>query len=187
MIHIAIISSSVRVNRASHRVALYFKNNLVEKMSATTEILDLKEYNFPIFDERLSKQEDPSAKAIDFAGKIKNADGVIIVTPEYNGGYPASINNAVDLLYTEWHHKPVGISTVSNGFFGGSQAIISLQFSLWKMHALVVPAMFPVPNINDTFDELGNAIDKAATEKRATIFLDEFFWWIEANRRMAVR
>jgi len=182
--HIVIISSSIRINRASHRVALFFKRFISEKQNATSEIVDLNEYKFPIFDERLSNQKSPSPKAIEYAGKIKNADGVIIITPEYNGGYPASIKNATDLLYAEWHHKPVGITTVSNGPFGGSQVIISLQFSLWKMHALVVPAMFPVPNITSAFDELGNAIDKDSTEKRAGVFLDELFWYIEANTRM---
>jgi NAD(P)H-dependent FMN reductase len=184
MAHIVIISASVRINRASHRVALFLKRFIEENKSATTEILDLREYNFPVFDERLSMQKNPSPKTVEFAGKIKSADGVIIVTPEYNGGYPASIKNATDLLYNEWQHKPVGISTVSNGPFGGSQAIISLQFSLWKMHAWVVPAMFPVPNILDAFDEQGNALNTSSTEKRAMAFLDELFWCIEANLKM---
>jgi NAD(P)H-dependent FMN reductase len=184
MSHIAIISSSVRINRVSHRVALFFERFIAEKYNVSAEILDLNEYNFPIFEERLSNQKNPSLKAIEFAGKIKNADGVIIVTPEYNGGYPSSIKNVTDFLYIDRHHKPVGISTVSNGPFGGSQVIISLQFSLWKMHAMVVPAMFPVPNADSTFDEYGNANDKVATEKRAVVFLDEFFWYIEAITMM---
>jgi NAD(P)H-dependent FMN reductase len=184
MAHIVIISASVRINRASHRVALFLRKFIEENKSATAEILDLREYNFPVFDERLSIQKNPTAKTLEFAGKIKSADGVLIVTPEYNGGYPASIKNGIDLLYNEWHHKPVGISTVSNGAFGGSQAIISLQFSLWKMHAWVVPAMFPVPNITDAFDEQGNALIPGSVEKRAMTFLDELFWCIEANLRM---
>jgi NAD(P)H-dependent FMN reductase len=184
MPHIVIISSSVRINRASHRVALFLKRFTEDQHNATVEIVDLIEYQFPIFNERLSNQKNPSQKLIEYAGKIKNADGVIIVTPEYNGGYPPSIKNATDVLYTEWHHKPVAISTASNGPFGGSQVIISLQFSLWKMHALTVPAMFPVPNVDSAFDELGNAIDKVATEKRAAVFLNELFWCIEANTLM---
>lgn len=184
MAHIAIISGSVRLNRASHRVALFFNRIITERYNATAEIVDLNDYQFPIFDERLSLQKTPSVKAIEYAGKIKKSDGVIIVTPEYNGGYPPSVKNAIDLLYTEWYHKPAGITTVSNGPFGGSQVIIPLQFSLWKMHALTVPAMFPVPNVTSTFDELGNAIDKNTTEKRAETFLNEFFWCIEANTYM---
>ena len=184
MPHIAIISSSVRVNRKSHWVALYFKNYIIENNLATVEILDLNEYQFPLFDERLRFQINPTQQVLDFASKIKNADGVIIVTPEYNGGYPASLKNAIDLLYDEWHRKPIAISTVSDGIFGGTQVITSLQFSLWKIRAWTVPAMFPVPKVDKSFDEQGNALDKVAIDKRAKLFLEELLWCMEAGRRM---
>lgn len=184
MPHISIISSSVRTGRNSHRVALYFKNYLESNKLATAEILDLNEYNFPLFDERLRFQKKPSTAMLDFAGKIKSADGVLMVTPEYNGGYPASLKNVIDLLYDEWHRKPIAISTVSDGIFGGSQVITSLQFSLWKIRAWTVSAMFPVPKVQDSFDEDGNPLDKTATDKRATIFINELLWCIEAKKRM---
>lgn len=184
MPHIAIISSSVRTGRNSHRVALYFRNYLESNNLATTEILDLNEYQFPIFDERLRFQQSPSEKVLDFANRVKGADGVIIVTPEYNGGYPASLKNVVDLLYAEWHRKPTAISTVSDGQFGGTQVITSLQFSLWKIRAWTVPAMFPVPNAPKTFDEKGAPADKEATDKRAATFTGELLWCVEAKRRM---
>jgi len=182
---IAIISSSVRTGRASHRVALYFKNYLEINKLATVDLLDLNEYQFPVFDERLKFQQNPSKEMLDFAGKIKLADGVIIVTPEYNGGYPASLKNVVDLLYDEWFRKPVAISTVSNGIFGGSQVITSLQFSLWKIRAWTVPAMFPVPKVQDAFDENGTPADKAATDKRAAGFINELLWCIDAKTKMS--
>ena len=181
---IVIISSSVRNGRNSHRVALYFKNYLEENKIGTAEILDLNNYKFPLFDERLQHQPLPIPAAVLFADKVKSADGVIIVTPEYNGGYPASIKNVVDLLYNEWHRKPVAISTVSDGSFGGSQVIISLQFTLWKIRAWTVPAMFPVPEVNKAFDESGNPTDKQKTDKRASHFINELLWCIEARTRM---
>ncbi|TKB96772.1 NADPH-dependent FMN reductase [Pedobacter cryophilus] len=184
MPHIAIISSSVRIERNSSRVALYFKNYLESNQLATAEILDLAEYNFPIFDERLRLQKNPTPATIEFAEKIKSADGVLIVTPEYNGGYPASLKNVVDLLYDEWHRKPVAISTASDGVFGGSQVITSLQFSLWKIKAWTVSAMFPVPKVQDAFDKKGNPTDKAATDKRAANFIKELLWCIEAKSKM---
>jgi len=185
MPQIIIISSSVRTGRNSHRVALYFKNYLVSNKLATVEILDLNEYNFPLFDERLRFQKSPSAEMLDFSKKIKAAAGVLIVTPEYNGGYPASLKNAIDLLYEEWYRKPVAISTVSDGSFGGSQVITSLQFSFWKIRAWTVPAMFPVPKVRDSFDEKGNPSDKTLTDKRASIFINELLWCIEAKNRMS--
>jgi NAD(P)H-dependent FMN reductase len=184
MAHVAIISSSIRLERKSHRVALYFKNYLEQNKLATVEILDLAEYNFPLFNERLRLQKNPSAQTLEFAEKIKAADGVIIVTPEYNGGYPASLKNVVDLLYDEWRRKPIAISTVSAGSFGGSQVITSLQFSLWKIQAWTVPAMFPVPKVEDAFNENGVPNDQTSTDKRAKGFIDELLWSIEANKRM---
>ena len=171
MKNIAIISASVRTGRLSHRVALYFKGYLEENNLAAAEIVDLKEYNFPVFNERLRLQKEPSPAAMEFAGKVKTADGIIIATPEYNGGYPASLKNVVDLLYEEWHHKPVAISTVSDGNFGGSQVITSLQFTLWKMGVRTVTAMFPVPRVRDAFDENGIPADEISTGKRASKFI----------------
>ena len=185
MPHISIISSSVRIGRNSHRVALYFKNYLQANNLATADILDLNEYNFPIFNERLKYQKDPAPATLEFAEKIKASDGVIIVTPEYNGGYPASIKNVVDMLYDEWHRKPIAISTASDGVFGGTQVITSLQFSLWKIRAWTVLAMFPVPKAQEAFDEAGNPTDKAAADKRAAGFTGELLWCIEAAKRMA--
>ena len=184
MPHIAIISASVRTGRASHRVAQYFERYIREHKLGTAEILDLKAYNFPVFEERLRLQPEPSAATVEFAEKIKKADGVVIVTPEYNGGYPASLKNVVDLLYDEWRRKPVAISTVSDGAFGGTQVITSLQFSLWKIRAWTVPAMFPVPKVLETFDENGVAQDPAGTDKRAADFLSELLWCIAAKQGM---
>lgn len=184
MLHIAIISSSVRVGRVSHRVALYFKNYITENNLATVEIIDLKELNFPVWDERLSMQPNPNPAAVAFSEKIKKADGVLIVTPEYNGGYPASLKNAIDLLYPEWYRKPVAISTVSNGAFGGTQVITSLTFMLFKIRAWLVPAMCPMPKAQELFDEQGNPSDKATLEKRVVPFIKELLWCAEARQKM---
>ncbi|HEY4652028.1 MAG TPA: NADPH-dependent FMN reductase [Pontibacter sp.] len=184
MPHIAIISASVRKGRNSHRVALFFEQFITRKHAGSVEILDLQAYNFPVFEERLKYQEEPDSRVRAFAEKIRKADGVLIVTPEYNGGYPASLKNVVDLLYEEWYRKPVGIATVSDGVFGGTQVITSLQFTLWKMRAWVIPAMFPVPRVQETFSEDGTPADTESTEKRANRFIEEMLWCIEARKRM---
>lgn len=170
---IYIISSSIRPDRKSHSVAVYFKNYLVENKLALAEIIDLKEYNFPLFDKKLSEQSNPLPNVIEFAEKIKSSEGIIIVTPEYNGGIPASLKNAIDLLYDEWRHKPIGIVTVSSGPFAGSQVLIALQFTLWKMKANTITAFFSVPNVQDSYNKDGNPIDKIATDKRAATFTKE--------------
>lgn len=186
MPHFAIISASVRTNRKSHRTSLFFETFIRENNYGTSEILDLEKLDFPLFPERLKYLKNPDEKVSRFAETIKNADGVLIVTPEYNGGYPASIKNVIDLLYNEWYHKPVAISTNSDGIFGGMQCVTSLQFVLWKIRAFTVPAMFPVAKIQDTFDEKGKPSDAHAEgiEKRAKMFMDEFMWCIEAANKM---
>jgi NAD(P)H-dependent FMN reductase len=185
MPNISIISSSIRPERNSHRVVLYFKKYLKENNLAEPAIIDLKEFNFPIFDNTLKAQKNPAANLMDFAEKIKSSDGIIIVTPEYNGSYPASLKNAVDVLYDEWKHKPIAIVTVSAGPFGGSQALVALQFTLWKMMAWTIPAMFSVPNVTKGYDENGNATDKAATDKLASVFIKELLWCIEADMEIS--
>ncbi len=184
MPHIVILSASVRTGRRSHRVAHYFQRFIALRGDASCEIVDLAACDFPIFHERLRHTKDPAANVLDFAQRIKSADGVVIVSPEYNGGYPAGLKNAIDLLYDEWHRKPVAISTVSDGSFGGAQVLTSLQFSLWKIRTWTVPAMFPVPKVQEMFDEEGNATDTAGVDKRATGFINELMWCITAKQRM---
>lgn len=183
--NIAIISASVRIGRNSHRIALFFKKYIEENKLATVELLDLMEYQFPIFEERLKALKKPSTEVVQFAEKIKAADGVIIVTPEYNGGYPASLKNVIDLLYAEWKRKPIALATASTGQFGGAQVTTSLVFSLWKIGAWVVPAMYPGPKVQEAYDEHGTPADPEATEKRAKRFVEELLWCMEANKKMA--
>ena len=179
MYNIALISSSVRIGRNSHRVALFLKRYLEEN--------NLAAYNFPVFEERLKYMKEPPAGAVDFAQRIVKAEGVVVVTPEYNGGYPAALKNAVDLLYPEWKRKPVALATVSSGAFGGSQVGTSLSFSFLKIGALVTPAVFRVPTVQNAYDENGLATDPEASNRRVKTFLDEFFWLVEAKKRMEAK
>lgn len=184
MPNISILSASVRKGRASHRVALFFQQFIQENSLGDTRMLDLNIYKFPIFEERLKYLQNPSQEIIAFSNAIQSSDAVIIVTPEYNGGYPASLKNVIDLLYQDWFRKPIGIVTVSDGTFGGSQVITSLLFTLWKMKAWVVPSMFPVPQVLEHYNEQGQPMDKAVVEKRAKKFVDDIIWCIEARKKM---
>ncbi len=186
MPHIAIISSSVRRERKSHRVALYFQNYLQENNLASTEILDLKEYGFPVFNSTIKTMQNPAENVLEFAGKIKAAEGIIIVTPEYNGGFPASLKNVIDLLYDEWHGKPISICTVSSGPFGGTQALVSLQFTLWKIGAWTVTNMFCVSNVDKTFDDLGNPSDHGVTDPLAEGYIKELLECVKVNMQTAI-
>ncbi len=181
---IRIISSSVRQDRRSHRLALFFRTYLRENNLTACEILDLQDFDFPIFEERLQYQKKQVPQAREFAAKIKEADGLIIVTPEYNGAPPASLKNAIDLLTEEWRHKSIAICTVSAGAFGGSQALLMLQFSLWKLGAVIVPAFFPVPEVEKNYTEDGRPLNPEASEKRAKHFVQELLFFIRALKQM---
>ncbi len=176
MLKIAIISGSVRIGRQSHKLALYFQNYLTENKLAEAEIIDLKEYNFPVHEERLTHTPNPTEAMKSFSEKISAADAVIVVSPEYNSGMPAAIKNAIDLIYAEWYRKPIGLVTVSAGPFGGIHALTQLQTVFIKVRAVLSPAYFPVPNVQNNFDDNGNPADKAATDKRAATFTKELLW-----------
>ena len=182
MSQITIISSSIRTGRKSDRVALYFQNYLTENKIATSEVLDLKKYNFPLFEAPLKYQKTPSEKTLEFAEIIKKSEGVILVAPEYNGGFPASLKNVIDLLYEEWRHKPIGIVTVSSGPFAATQALISLQFILWKIKAWTITEMFSVPYVETSYDENGTPSNKEESDKLASVFIKELLWCIKADK-----
>ncbi len=182
MADIVIISSSIRHNRKSHRVALFFQKFIESKGQDPPEILDLKVYNFPLFTERLARMENPQPEWVAFGDRINRAEGVIIVTPEYNGGYPASLKNVIDFMYKEWHRKPMAIATVSDGRYGGTQVIQSLQFTLWKIGAWTIPVRYHVSNIDTSYDENGNSANPDVTDKLAGALLEELLWSIRAKR-----
>jgi NAD(P)H-dependent FMN reductase len=184
MEHICIISSSVRKERFSHRAALYLSRILREKYNIESEILDLRKYRFPLFEERLKFLDSPSPETLDFAERVRKADGLILVVPEYNGGYPASLKNVIDLLTDEWRKKPVAFAVVSNGKFAGSQVITSLQFTLWKIMALTVSPAMRIPDIETAFDENGIPVDNTLMDKLSSPTIKELLWHIEAKRRM---
>jgi len=106
------------------------------------------------------------------------------VTPEYNGSYPASLKNIIDLLTEDWKKKPIAISSVSGGAFGGSQVLNQLLFTLWKIRAWVVPGAMQVPMVKENFSEDGSPADAEAWARRTKAFLEELEWAMEAKQRM---
>lgn len=182
--NISIISSSIRAGRNSHRVGLYFKNYLEKQQEHSCDLIDLQEYNFPIFEERLRFMESPSEQILHFADRISRADGVIVIAPEYNGGYPASLKNIIDLLSDEWKSKPTGIVTVSTGPYGGALLLPSLLFTLWKKGIWVVNARYHVSKVQKALDEQGVPEDPATDDKKTKVFIEQLQWSMEARRRM---
>ena len=179
MFYIPIIVGSTRRDRQSIKVARFVFARLQQRGDAETELLDLLEYNFPIMEERLHHRDDPPPRSQEFADKIARADSIIIVTPEYNNGYPGVLKNALDYFLPEYERKPIGIVTVSAGGFGGLTCLAQLRLVAIGMGAFPIPESLPVARVRDSFKDDGTPNDPAY-EKRAATFLDEVLWFTEA-------
>ena len=117
--YIPVILGSTRRGRQSPKVAKFIADRMNRSERIEAEILDLAEYDFPIMEERLRFLDDPSPGLREFSEKIERADALVIVSPEYNNGYPGVLKNALDYLLPEYKRKPIAFATVSAGGFGG--------------------------------------------------------------------
>ena len=178
-LYIPIIVGSTRRDRQTIKVARFVLARLQQRKGVETELLDLLEYNFPIMEERLHRRNDPPPRLQEYAEKIGRADSLIIVTPEYNNGYPGVLKNALDYLLPEYERKPIGIATVSAGAFGGINCLAQLRLVTLGMGAFPIPENLSVSRVHDSFQQDGTPNDPAY-EKRATEFLDEVLWFSEA-------
>ncbi|MCX6727134.1 MAG: NAD(P)H-dependent oxidoreductase [Candidatus Shapirobacteria bacterium] len=114
----------------------------------------------------------PAARA--WADKISLADGYIIVTPEYNHGYPAVLKNALDYVYAEWNNKPVGF--VSYGGVGGARSIEQLREVVIELKMIPVRTSVNIVAFWNLLDETGN-LKTESLEKSATDMIDQILWY----------
>jgi NAD(P)H-dependent FMN reductase len=177
--YIPVILGSTRRGRQSPKVARFITDRMRRNEKIETEILDLAEYNFPIMEERLRFRDDPPAGLREFSEKVARSDSLVIVTPEYNNGYPGVLKNALDYLLPEYQRKPIAIVTVSAGGFGGINCLAQLRLVTLGMGAFPIPAALPVSRVQDSFDEEGNPKDDSY-EKRAQAFITEVLFFAEA-------
>lgn len=178
---IAVISSSVRDGRLSHRVALFLRNYVGRQTEVETDLIDLREYDFPLFHERLAFIENPADDVKDFARRITEADGVVVVSPVYNASFPAALKNVVDLLFAEWNRKPVLVVAVTFGTNAPIQTAQQLQALFLKMGARVAAPLYTVLSAGTDFAEDGTPADPARLEKYAKAPVDELMWLVEKS------
>ena len=125
--HIAIIIGSTRKARFADKPA----NWLLEKASArddmTFELVDLRDFDLPFFDEVASNAWVPSSdpRAVAWQDKIGSFDGFIVVTGEYNHSITGALKNALDQAYKEWNRKP--LAAMGYGGVGAARAIEHLR------------------------------------------------------------
>jgi len=179
MFYIPVILGSIRRSRESAKVAGFAVNWLRRLEGVCTELVDLKELNLPMMEERLRFLDDAPPSVVLFSSKIREADSILIVTPEYSGGYPGVLKNALDYLKEEYRHKPVGIVTVSAVETGGILCLVSLRQIILQLGGLPIPASLLVTRVGESFDAQGRPRDPAFS-KRAKAFFDELLWFTKA-------
>lgn len=153
-----IIVGSTRTGRVSDRVAKWVENEAKIVPDTKVEIVDLKDYDLPLFDEPISPQYNPDRKpkevTVKFLNKLAEADAYVLVTPEYNRSFSAVLKNALDYVDFQLKQKPVAI--VAHGSTGGAQAVSHLRGVIPGLLAVSVPhAVFIVGRAGEMIDESG--------------------------------
>ena len=174
--YIPIILGTAREGRESEKVARFMLEKAAE-MGLDSEIVDVRDYRLPATDN--TKTSDAAKRLRE---KVLRADGLVIVSPEYNHGYPGELKMMLDMLYDEYFGKPVGICGVSSGVFGGARMIEHLVATCVRFHMLPTGEVLYFPKVQDLFDESG-AIKKEAYHRRANKFFAVLAEYAEALGR----
>ncbi|MGI9626344.1 MAG: NADPH-dependent FMN reductase [Longimicrobiales bacterium] len=182
MLTVPVLLGSVRRGRQSVKVARFAAAGL-NAAGHTSEIMDLADFDFPIMEERLRMRDDPPDRLQQCSDQLRAADAVVVVSPEYNGGVPGVLKNALDYLSTEWAKTPVGIISVSAGGFGGVQAQSQLQLHFLRVKALPIASM-AVSNVGKSFAEDG-AANEERYDRAFTKFLDTLTWYAKTMKSAA--
>jgi azobenzene reductase len=174
--NLAIISGSNRIGSKSRQIAKWLQKHYSQQTGvAHCHLMDLSAYNFPVMDERLGFLENPHPGLEEFSTTMHQADALIFVTPEYNGGMAGSLKNALDYFRKEFNRKPIGAVTVSSGDFGGVNALHQLWYVMLHCGAIVSPSKLMIGQVNGLLDENGNISDERFI-KRADGFLENLIW-----------
>lgn len=175
---IAILLGSVRTGRQTHKVAYYVEQQLAARGHEVL-MLDLGVHPIPLMDERYNRKEDPITEIIDMGQKLKEADGILLVSPEYHGSFTGVLKNALDYYWAEFEHKPMGVIATGSGRMGGINASTQLQHVILSLGAYPVPYKLLVPQIQHAFDEQMQPVN-AELVKSTDRFLNEFLWFANA-------
>lgn len=175
---IAILLGSVRAGRQTHKIAYYVENKLVERGHEVL-MLDLGTNPVPLMNERFGRAELQPPEVTDLAEKFKQADAILLVSPEYHGSFTGVIKNALDYYWKEFERKPMGVIATGSGRMGGINASTQLQHIILSMGAYPVPYKLLVPQIQHAFDEQMQPV-KEELVKSTERFLNEFLWFANA-------
>jgi NAD(P)H-dependent FMN reductase len=177
---ILIILGSTRQGRRGELVAKWVKKNIdtLKEKSLKFNLADLRERNLPFYDSPIPPMmgQYPKGRITDWAKEIASYDGILIITPEYNHGYPAVLKNALDVIYKEWNYKPV--SFISYGASsGGIRAIEQLRQVVIELKMIPLKEELSIPFIWQVFDEKGNMKNSEHAIKALKSILEAYTYY----------
>src|SRR5687768_8103680 len=157
---IEIIAGSPRINSVTRRVALYLKNWLSQNSQHEVDIIDMKEWDLPFVQSVWSTPDKAPVEFQPLAQRVFDTDALILVSPEYNGGYSPALKNLLD-HFPKQHHKPFGIVTASPGAMGGLRAAQQLLLLVPALFGVASPYLLIVPFVEKKFDKNGDLVDQS--------------------------
>jgi NAD(P)H-dependent FMN reductase len=174
---IPLLLGTNRQNRASESAAKWVFSKMKERRDIETLYFDVRDFDLP---------RDDYGTGIahlfpEWRDAIVKADALVIVTPEYNHGYPGTLKSVLDLLLKEYIHKAVAFVGVSATPSGGTRVIEAMVPMVRELGLVVTFTDLHFPKISTKFDPDGNLLDPAY-EKRVGSFLDELVWMASALR-----
>lgn len=183
---IAVIVGSTREFRRSELLIKWVSRELKSRPGVSVELLDLRDYEMPFFDEQISPKANPDRhpdKTVKpWLKKLEEADGFVIITPEYNHAIPAVLKNAIDYVDWQLQHKPTAV--VSHGSSGGARATSDLKIIISEARGFVISTNVAITKrVAELFDEKGNIypqFEDMGWQDRLTASVDELLWYTEA-------
>ena len=173
-IRLATILGSTRPGRFGPVAGNWFARAVSARDDIELDLIDLADVGLPA---ALPAEPDEAVSA--YVERIDRADALVIVTPEYNHGYPASLKQAIDVAHAEWNAKPVAFVSYG-GMSGGSRAVEQLRQVFAELHTVTTRDTVAFPGIR--FDDQGNPHEADAVDAAAKIMLDQLTWWAHALR-----
>ncbi len=170
-VFLPILLGTNRKDRQSENVAKWVYSKMQEREDIETQLFDVRDFDMPNDDYGTELKD----KFPEWRDAIIKADGLVIVTPEYNHSYPGSMKSVMDTLLKEYIHKAVGFVGVSAGLWGGTRVIESCVPMVRELGLAVTFSDLNFPKVQDKFDEGGNLTD-LVYEKLIHGFLDEIVW-----------
>ena len=178
----ALLYGSVRDKRQGIKAARYLDKQLKDR-GHTVHFIDPLEYELPLLNKMYKEYKTDDAPEVmeKLASKLREADGFVLVTGEYNHSIPPALKNMLDHYQKEYFFKPSAIVSYSAGRFGGVRAAVHLRVILAELGTPSIPSLLPIPKVGKAFTDDGIA-EEEFTDKSSKRFLDEYEWYLNAMK-----